>query len=56
MWSRRHFANSQPGGILDILQNMLVREDGQPVVDNLARVALPLRRLRLKTPRGVQQA
>jgi len=55
MWSRRHFANAQPGGVLVLLQNLLVREDGQPVVDNLARIALPLRRLRLKS-RSVQQA
>ncbi len=49
MWSRRHFANARPTGFV-FLQNLFVIERPAasvpaPVVDNLAAIALPLRRL-----------
>jgi hypothetical protein len=44
MWSRRHFADARPAGIV-FLQNLFTRPKAtMPVVDNLAAVALPLRR------------
>jgi len=48
MWSRRHFANAKPAGII-ILQNLFSQTQRQTspeaVIDNLAAVALPARRL-----------
>ena len=48
MWSRRHFANAKPAGII-ILQNLFAQTQRQTapeaVIDNLAAVALPARRL-----------
>jgi hypothetical protein len=55
MWSRRHFADARPAGVV-FLQNLFVKERASqkspvPVIDNLAAVALPLRRLaRAKAP------
>ncbi|MFT4073884.1 MAG: hypothetical protein QM647_00020 [Asticcacaulis sp.] len=44
MWSPRHFANARPAGVL-FLQNLFVEQKPANVIDNLAAVALPLRRL-----------
>ena len=45
MWSRRHFADAHPAGVI-FLQNLFVaQKEPVRVVDNLAAVALPLRRL-----------
>jgi hypothetical protein len=64
MWSRRHFADARPAGIL-FLQNLFcdphnahakttVPQAAVVVVDNLAAIALPLRRLRLAKLRSAQ--
>ena len=49
MWSRRHFANAKPAGII-ILQNLFAQTRRpavapETVINNLAAVALPARRL-----------
>ncbi len=45
MWSRRHFTDAHPVGIV-FLQNLFAGQKAPaPVIDNLAAVALPLRRL-----------
>jgi len=45
MWSRRHFADAHPVGVT-FLQNLFAgQKTPAPVVDNLAAIALPLRRL-----------
>ena len=45
MWSRRHFVDVRPAGIV-FLKNLFVnRKVRIRVVDNLAAIALPLRRL-----------
>lgn len=49
MWSRRHFADARPAGVV-FLQSLFVHTDkleplSEPVVDNLAAVTLPARRL-----------
>ena len=50
MWSRRHFADARPVGIV-FLQNLFANQAPVRVIDNLAAVALPLRRLaRVKAP------
>lgn len=51
MWSRRHFADARPAGVV-FLQNLIAGQKAPvPVIDNLAAVALPLRRLaRAKAP------
>jgi hypothetical protein len=50
MWSRRHFSNAHPVGIV-FLQNLFTNsKTSAPVVNNLAAVALPLRRLARTKP------
>lgn len=54
MWSRRHFTDAHPAGIV-FLQNLFANQKAPapvaaPVVDNLAAVALPLRRLARTKP------
>ncbi len=45
MWSRRHFADARPAGVV-FLQNLFVNQKTPVrVIDNLAAVALPLRRI-----------
>lgn len=45
MWSRRHFIDARPSGVF-FLQNVFADQKASAqVVDNLATVALPLRRL-----------
>jgi hypothetical protein len=49
MWSRRHFADARPAGVV-FLQNLFVHTESsipapEPVIDNLAAVTLPARRL-----------
>ena len=55
MWSRRHFANARPGGILVILKDILTPDVSEPVVDNLGAMPLPRRRLRLKPTQTAPQ-
>jgi|GEM_PF-1887651 len=52
MWSRRHFADARPVGVV-FLQNLFTSpKTAVPVVDNLAAVALPLRRpVHVKPPK-----
>ena len=54
MWSRRHFTDSRPAGVV-FLQNLFANQKvlapvPVPVVDNLAAVALPLRRMARNKP------
>mgnify|MGYP000400277962 CR=1 FL=1 len=51
MWSRRHFADARPAGIV-FLQNLIAGQKASTsVVDNLAAIAVPMRRLaRAKAP------
>ncbi len=45
MWSRRHFVDAHPVGMI-FLQNLFAaQKEPVRVIDNLATVALPLRRL-----------
>ena len=51
MWSRRHFTDARPVGIV-FLQNLIAGQKAPVrVIDNLAAIAVPMRRLaRAKVP------